>query len=358
MRIGGRGHRNTHRGFADMAEEDFALGRRHALHRRDDGVDQAVLQRFEVVRLPVVARTRRQQGIEGLLPGRVGHGAQMFAVGLAQPAHHLYGLRPLVQVARVADGEGQDGLAMHGFRQERQRRRQPHHGPYRHCFGHGLQRLAILHQRLSALFQRQHHQSPVDLRPDGMKLKFEHGDHAEIAAAASDCPEQVFVVLRAGVQQFSIRGDDIRRQQVVDAQAEPAAEPAEPAPQSQARDPGRRIDAEGNGQAESLGFVVKVGQGCAGFDIGSGGLGIDPHRLHRRKIDHQSVIADGGAGDVVASAADGNQQIVLTPEIHGLAHVGRARATHDDGGTAVYHGVPDFSGIVVAGISGHQDLAS
>ncbi|MNT64995.1 hypothetical protein D3C72_2029430 [compost metagenome] len=132
---------------------------------------------------------------------------------------------------------------MHGFRQERQRRRQPHHGPYRHCFGHGLQRLAILHQRLSALFQRQHHQSPVDLRPDGMKLEFEHGDHAKIPAPAPDGPEQVFVVLLAGVQELAVRGDDIRRQQVVDGQAIPAAEPAEAAAQGQAGNAGRRIDA-------------------------------------------------------------------------------------------------------------------
>ena len=50
--------------------------------RRDDGVEEAVLERREVVGLPVVAGARGEQRVERLLPGRVRLDADVLAEGV------------------------------------------------------------------------------------------------------------------------------------------------------------------------------------------------------------------------------------------------------------------------------------
>ncbi|MDT4856016.1 hypothetical protein FQZ97_903910 [compost metagenome] len=190
-----------------------------------------------------------------------------------------------------------------------------------------------------------------------MQLVFEHRDHPEIAAAATDRPEQFLVVLRAGMQEAAVGGYHVRRHQVIDGHAELASQPAEAAAQSQAGHAGRRIDAQRQRQPEGLGFVVYVGEEGAGLGKGAGPGGVDPHRLHRGKIDHHAAFADGGARDVVAAAAHGHRQTVLAREIHRQPHVRDARASQNDRRAAVDHGIPDFAGIVVARRAGNQDLA-
>ena len=98
------------------------------------------------------------------------------------------------------------------------------------------------------------------MRPNGMDLKLERGDDAEIAAAAAHAPEQVSVLTFAGGVQYTVGGDDVNRGQVVEAQAVLAAQPAKPAGQGQAADAGRRNEAAGRRQPVDLRFAVEVTQ--------------------------------------------------------------------------------------------------
>ena len=42
---------------------------------------------------------------------------------------------------------------------------------------------------------------------------------------------------------------------------------------------------------------------------------IDPHRFHRRQVDHQAAVADRAAGDVVSAAAHRDDEFVLAREV-------------------------------------------
>ena len=63
---------------AQGAHEDLALRRWELASILDDRVDDAVAQLREVVRLPVVARAGREQGVERLLPSLVGLWTDVF----------------------------------------------------------------------------------------------------------------------------------------------------------------------------------------------------------------------------------------------------------------------------------------
>ena len=72
--------------------------------------------------------------------------------------------------------------------------------------------------------------------------------------------------------------------------------------------------------------------------------------LHQRQVDHQPVVADRVAGDVVAAAAHGEQEVVVGRESDGVLNVGRAGAAGDQRRAPVDHGVPDRPRLVVAGV--------
>ena len=58
-------------------------------------------------------------------------------------------------------------------------------------------------------------------------------------------------------------------------------------------------------------------------------FGVYADALHLREIDHQGVVPDRLAGDVVAGAAHGDEQSVLAGELHGRDNVGSGRALGD-----------------------------
>ena len=85
--------------------------------------------------------------------------------------------------------------------------------------------------------------------------------------------------------------------------------------------------------------------------------GVEAHRAHRRQVDHEAVVDDGGAGDVVAAAADGERQRVLGGEADGRGDVAGVGAARDQGGALVDHAVPHPARAVVVGVLGGDDVA-
>jgi hypothetical protein len=74
-------------------------------------------------------------------------------------------------------------------------------------------------------------------------------------------------------------------------------------------------------------------------------------RAHPGQVNHDATVVDGIAGDVVATAPDGEQEVMLTGEIHRLDDIGDPRALGDDGGTAINHAVADLPRLVIPGIA-------
>jgi hypothetical protein len=96
---------------------------------------------------------------------------------------------------------------------------------------------------------------------------------------------------------------------------------------------------------------VEVGEGAAGLDGRPAGVRVHLDALHQREVDHEAVVADGIARDVVPAPSDRDEQVVLARELDGLDDIFRRRAARDQRGSAVDHGIPDLAHRVVARVA-------
>src|SRR5581483_7743051 len=101
-----------------------------------------------------------------------------------------------------------------------------------------------------------------------------------------------------------------------------------------------------------------IGQNTTRLDHGATSPRVDLDLLHERQIDHETVVADGVAGDVVPAAAHCDEQLLLASELHGLADIASGFAASDQRRFAIDHPVPDLARLVVAWISGKKDVSS
>ncbi len=102
---------------------------------------------------------------------------------------------------------------------------------------------------------------------------------------------------------------------------------------------------------------VEVGQDATGLDLRAAGVHLDANIFHEREIDHESVIANGVAGDVMSTAPDRDDQLLLVPELDRLHDIFGRGAAGDNRGFAVDHGVPDLPHLIVIGISGKKHIS-
>src|SRR2546425_6531005 len=102
----------------------------------------------------------------------------------------------------------------------------------------------------------------------GVEVGLKGRDHSKVPAAASDRPEEIFILPLARDNEFAVGGDDIGRDEVVTREAIPAGKVADTAAQGQTADAGGRDDATGAGQPESVGGRVEVAPGGAALRAG------------------------------------------------------------------------------------------
>ena len=189
-----------------------------------------------------------------------------------------------------------------------------------------------------------------------MELELEAGDDTEVPAATTQPPEEIGVFRFAGAHLAAIRRDDIRGEQVVDGHAVLPAQPAEAAAERQAGHARGRVDAQRRREAVRLRGRVEVGEGAAGLDRRPAGIRVDLDVLHQREVDHEAVVADGIARDVVSASSDRDEQVVLARELDGLDDIFGRRAAGDQRGPAIDHGVPDLAHLVVARVAGKKHV--
>ena len=189
-------------------------------------------------------------------------------------------------------------------------------------------------------------------------LEQEAGDHAEIAAAAAQRPEEIRILRRAGGDETAVRQHHVGLEQIVDGQPVLPGQVAGAAAERQASDAGGRDDAEGNRQAEGMRRVVDVPRRAARLDANGAVRRVDPHPFHHRQVDDQPVVDAAQAGAVVAAAADGDEKTVVAAEIHRGDHVGDIDALRDEQRPLVDHAVVERASLVVVRIAPRDQPAA
>ena len=111
--------------------------------------------------------------------------------------------------------------------------------------------------------------------PDRVEPELELGDDPEVAAGTTQAPEQVGVLVGAGLHELAFRSDHVDRQQLVDRQPVLAHEPADAAAQGQPRQPSMGDDAGRDSQSELLRLPVEVAEPDAGLRPRGASVGVD-----------------------------------------------------------------------------------
>ena len=181
---------------------------------------------------------------------------------------------------------------------------------------------------------------PGDLRPDLVQAERELGDHAEVAAPATQRPEQLGVLVARCACDRSVGKDDLDRLEVVHRPAEATGEVSEAATQRQPGDAGERDEAERRREAVLLGRPIDVAEEGAGLDAREPRARIHLDRVLAGHVERHAAVGQREAGDVVSSTPDRQLDAVLRDEAHGADDVVDRCGPHDDRGSLRDHAVP------------------
>ena len=214
----------------------------------------------------------------------------------------------------------------------------------------GRQEVAVGRHDLLAVFGVPEDRPGID-HAHRVGLEQEARDHAEIAAAAAQRPEQVRVLLRARGDETAVGEHHVGLEQIVDGQPVLARQVAGPAAERQASDAGGRDDAEWDRQAEGMRRVVDIARRAARPDPNGAGRRVDPYPFHHRQVDDQPVVDAAEARAVVAAAADGDEKAVVAAEIDRCDHVGNIDALRDQQRPLVDHAVIERARLVIVRVA-------
>src|SRR6185312_8389438 len=192
---------------------------------------------------------------------------------------------------------------------------------------------------------------------DVVQPELELHDDSEVAASATEPPEQLRTLVGGYAHDLAVSRDDCVGRDVVAGQAVPACHPAHPAAEGETPDAGVRDVARGRGQAERLSGAVHGSQQRATLHPGTPGHGIHGDAVQAGEVDHEPAVGDGEPGDVVPTAAHADLQVALASHAHRVDDIGHRGAPDDHRGTTVDHRVPYRAGGVIGGIAGGEDLA-
>ena len=163
------------------------------------------------------------------------------------------------------------------------------------------------------------------------------------------------VFILAGRQDSSIRQDEVDREEIVEGEGVLAHEPAKAAPERQARDARRRDHASGRRETMELRFTVELIPCEPPLRAGGAGLRIDVNALHERQVDHQAVVDRGATRDVVAASPDGDLELLIARQLHGISDVGQTAAAGDERRPLVDESVMDLPGFVITCLAREEE---
>jgi hypothetical protein len=102
--------------------------------------------------------------------------------------------------------------------------------------------------------------------------------------------------------------------------------------------------------------VIHIALRATGIHPHSAVGGIDSDALHRRKVNHQSLITNSQPGTVVTSTADGDRKAILAGKIHRCHCVRHVRATNDNDETPIDHRIVHFASAFIFTAGGGNQL--
>jgi hypothetical protein len=107
-----------------------------------------------------------------------------------------------------------------------------------------------------------------------------------------------------------------------------------------------------------VGGVVDISPSCTALDPHGALTWVDADTPHRREVYYQPVVDEGQARTMVATAANGQEHVVLAGEVHAANNVGHVGAARYYARVLVDHGVVDLAGFAVARITRLDELAA
>jgi len=99
-----------------------------------------------------------------------------------------------------------------------------------------------------------------------MKCELEGRDDTEIAASATEAPEEIGVVVLIRLHKFTRCQDDVGGTKIVKSEPMLSAKPAEAAAKSQPGNTRGRIDTHGHGQTKLLRLSVEIAKRSTRLD--------------------------------------------------------------------------------------------
>ena len=314
----------------------------------DRGLDRAVVEIHEELGLEVVLLAAGGHRVDGLLQRGVGHGRD--EVGDRGGECAQLGECSPVRLGRVRERglHHEDRPTVHPRRKEWCRWGGAQDDEDADAVGCLLGPAAEEVQRIPGPVGRVEHRAAGDRLVKPVQSVAERGDDAEVAASTAQRPHQVWMLVVARREPVPGTGHEVGGEEGVTGQPEPAGDPAEPAAQGEAREPGVGHRATRGGQPDLLGRLVEF----APDHPGSGDRGRAPGSTRTPFIGPRSnddaVVARGQACRVVSPAAHRDQHFVLTRIAMRRHDVGRVGAAGDEGRILVDVAVPDPAGLVVA----------
>ena len=164
-------------------------------------------------------------------------------------------------------------------------------------------------------------------------------------------PEQIRILLGAGVSKLSVGRHQVDRFEVVDRHAESADEATETAAGSQAAHAGVRYRAERRHESVRHALVIHFAEQRAALDPGAPRARIHADSTEFRQVDLHSAVAAGLARCAVAAALHRDQQVVRAREGDCCLDVGNSARLRDEGRVFVERGVQDQARLVVTLVS-------
>jgi len=181
---------------------------------------------------------------------------------------------------------------------------------------------------------------------------FERRRDAKIATAAPERPKEIGLGLFCDVEHRAVCGYELNGEQIVGGEAVAAQQPAEAPAECEARNPGRRDRAAGDGEPMHSRLSVELRPEDASLCTHRPCLWVDVRALHLGEIDHQAAIGDAAPGNVVSTTPDRDLQTRLARESHRSADVCDAAAPCDQRGPLVDEPIVDEAGGFVAVVAG------
>jgi len=181
-------------------------------------------------------------------------------------------------------------------------------------------------------------------------VELELGDDAEVPSAAADAPEQIGVLVPAGLHKFSVGGDQIDGEELIDGQPVLSHQPSDSAAERQSGDAGVGDDPPRDREPECLRLAIELSDQYPGLRPDGLCLGIDPDALHQPEVDDDAAVADGQPGEAVAAAAHGRLEARPAREPQRRDDVRDPGAACDQRRETVDRPVPDLALLVVGGV--------